>query len=478
MKTLAGILCLSLVFGPFKGFAQSPNSSLNLMGPSRNNTANAQNLPVQVDIQAGTHVKWVADLGSQSYGAPILKDGKIYVGTNNESLKDPRVTNDRGILMAFDEGSGEFLWQFAFRKDYEPKIHDWPLQGIRSTPYVEGDRLYFLNNLTELICADTQGFTDAEDDGIQDAKSGVRDGDMVWKYDLKYELDVFPHNGTVFGGVNRPLILGDLIITGTNTGLDNQHNYVPSPFAPDIIALNKKTGKLVWEKVLAGKNNLHISASNPAYGIVDGIPQLIFPAGDGWIYSLNPSNGEIIWKFDCNPKDAVWKLGGAGTRNNIIATPVIWDNKVYIGVGQDTEHGDAPGHLWCIDMKGKGDVSSKAAVWHRGGNDFNRTVSSVVIDNGIVYAADLSGFLYALDANNGEHYWTYDTFAAVWAGPLVADGKVYLGDEDGDIVVLAAGKKLKELAEYNLGAAIYSAPVAKDNVLYVKTRNKLFALKK
>lgn len=377
--------------------------------------------------------------------------------------------------MAFDEDSGKFLWQLAFKK--LSKAEDWPLQGIRSAPYVEGDRLYFLNNRTELICADTEGFTDGEDDGIQDAKSGFPEGDIVWKCDLPNELDVFPH-GDVFGGVNRPLVLGDLIITGTNTGLDERHIINLSPFAPDIIALNKKTGKLVWENNLAGRNNLHVSASNPAYGIVDGIPQLIFPAGDGWLYSLNPSNGEVIWKFDCNPKDAVWQLGGAGTRNNIIATPVIWDNKVYIGVGQDVEHGEAPGRLLCIDMKGKGDVTSKALIWARQGEDFNRTVSSVVIDEGIVYAADLSGFLYALDAKTGVHFWTYDTFAAVWAGPLVADGKVYLGDEDGDLVVLEAGKKLKLLAEFNFGAAIYSAPVAKDDVLYVKTRKALFALQK
>ena len=75
----------------------------------------------------------------------------------------------------------------------------------------------------------------------------------------------------------------------------------------------------------------------------------------------------------------------------------------------------------------------RAPVWHRGGNDFHRTISTVAIQDGIVYAADLSGFLYALDAKTGQLYWTHDMLAAVWGSPFVADGKIYLGDEDGDV---------------------------------------------
>ena len=58
----------------------------------------------------------------------------------------------------------------------------------------------------------------------------------------------------------------------------------------------------------------------------------------------------------------------------------------------------------------------------------------------------------------------------------MADGKVYLGDEDGDIIVLQAGKELVELAEMNMGASVYTTPYAKDGVLYVLSRNRLFAL--
>ena len=210
--------------------------------------------------------------------------------------------------------------------------------------------------------------------------------------------------------------------------------------------------------------------------MIGGVPQVVFPGGDGWIYSFDPQTGDLIWKFDANPKDSVWELGGAGSRNNIISTPVIYKDRVYIGVGQDPEHGEAPGNFWVIDATGKGDVTDTHVVWHRGGEDFGRTISTAAIADGIVYIADLSGFLYALDAETGEHFWTYDAFAAVWGSAFVADGKVYLGDEDGDIAVLTHGKELELLDEINMGASVYTTPVAEDGVLYIASRNMLWAI--
>jgi outer membrane protein assembly factor BamB len=155
---------------------------------------------------------------------------------------------------------------------------------------------------------------------------------------------------------------------------------------------------------------------------------------------------------------------------------VVWDDKVYVGVGEDPEHGEGIGHLWVVDASMEGDVTGKAVVWHRGGEDFHRTISTVAIADGIVYAADLSGHLHALDAKTGELFWMHDVFAAVWGSPFVADGKVYLGDEDGDIVVMRAGKKKELLHEVNMGSSIYTTPVAKDGVLYINSRSTLFAI--
>jgi outer membrane protein assembly factor BamB len=212
-----------------------------------------------------------------------------------------------------------------------------------------------------------------------------------------------------------------------------------------------------------------------------GQGQALFAGGDGWLYSFDPNGdgkgkSKLLWKFDCNPKDSKWILGGRGTRNNVISTPVIYDGLIYIGVGQDPEHGEGPGNFYAIDAAGKsGDISGQQ-LWHMGGKDFHRTMSSPSVEGKLIYIADLSGFVYCLDAKTGALHWKYDLFAAVWGSTFLADGKIYIGDEDGDLAVLKAGTKMELLHESNLGAAIYTTPVARDGVIYVATRTKLFAI--
>lgn len=443
---------------------------------NRNNVRPAEkNLPVTWNLATGENILWSQPVGSQSYGGPVVAGGKILVGTNNEGRRNPKLGNDRGVVMAFDAADGKFLWQSTHEKLPETKLHDWPLQGVCSSPAVEGNRVYYVSNRAQVMAVDLDGFRDGENDGpYKDEKETSEiDADIVWVYDMMAELDVFPHNLAA----SSPLVIGDLLYVTTGNGVDEGHANIPSPLAPSFIAINKKTGELVWEDASASRNILHGTWSNASYGVIKGRQQLIVPNGNGWIYAVDPLTGEHLWQFDANPKDAIWRLGGSGTRNYLIAAGVIAGDKVYIGMGQDPEHGEAPGHFYAIDATGSGDMTEKGKVWHRGGKDFNRTIASAVIDNGIVYAADLSGFLYAMDANTGELFWKHDNFAAIWGSPIVADGKVYIGDEDGDVAVLQTGKTLKLLAENNMGSSVYTTPNFQDGVMYVLTRNRLVAIK-
>ena len=98
------------------------------------------------------------------------------------------------------------------------------------------------------------------------------------------------------------------------------------------------------------------------------------------------------------------------------------------------------------------------------------------LPTGLVYMPDFSGFLHCLDARTGEVYWVHDLLAAVWGSALVVDGKVYLGDEDGDVVILKAGKEEKVLAEMYMGSSVYSTPVPANGVLYIMNRSEIYAL--
>ena len=450
------LLALAVLLGTGAVLADPAAVERAMFGNSfvRNMVSGETGLPADWDVKTGKNVKWWADVGSQAYAGPVVAGGKVFVGTNNDGPRNPALRDDRGVVMAFAAGNGDFLWQMTHEKLAAGRIHDWPQQGICSTPFVEGNRLYYTSNRATLVSLDPA------------------DGHVAWEYDMMAELDVFPHNLAV----SSPLVVDGILYATTGNGVDEGHVNIPVPQAPSFVALDAASGKLLWESNLPGEKILHGTWSNPTYAVVKGRPQVIFPGGDGWVYSFEPRTGKLLWKFDANPKDSKWVLGGRGTRNNLIATAVVWEDKVYIGVGQDPEHGEGVGNFWCIDASLDGDVTETGRVWHRGGNDFHRTISTVAIHDDVLYAADLSGFLYALDPRTGAHYWTHDLLAAVWGSPFVADGRVYIGDEDGDVAILKAGKTKELVAEPNMGVSIYSTPVAKDGVLYVLGRNRLFAL--
>jgi outer membrane protein assembly factor BamB len=160
----------------------------------------------------------------------------------------------------------------------------------------------------------------------------------------------------------------------------------------------------------------------------------------------------------------------------VISTPVIYDNKVFIANGQDPEHGEGVGHMYAIDGTRRGDITQSGLIWHY--DKIRRSISTAAIHEGIIYMPDFSGFLHALDVNTGTPYWVHDTFAAVWSSPMVIDGKIYLGDEDGDVVVLKAGKEEEVLAEMNMGSSVYSTAVPANGALFIASRNQVFALRK
>src|SRR5260221_6097652 len=98
--------------------------------PDRNMIVTEKGIPTEWDVEKGDNVKWVAQLGSKSYGNPIVNNGVVFVGTNNEAHKDPKFVADAGNLMAFAEKDGKFLWQRISPKLPTGRVNDWPGEGL------------------------------------------------------------------------------------------------------------------------------------------------------------------------------------------------------------------------------------------------------------------------------------------------------------------------------------------------------------
>ena len=449
------------------------------------------------------HLQWVAKIGSQSYGNVTVARGRVFIGTNNENPRDPRHSGDRSILMCFDEKTGEFLWQLVVPKLASGKVNDWESLGLLSSPTIEGDRVYVVSSRCELLCLDLNGMANGNDGPFQDEAKyvvkdiildkgkpterpappippGPKDADIIWRYDMIDELGVFPHNASDCA----PLIVGDLVYVNTSNGQDWTHSNIPSPNAPSLIAVDKRTGEFRGEDdAKIGPHILHGQWSSPSTGVVKGRQLIFFGGGDGICYAFDAKPVKAgdssflnkVWWYDCNPpaRKKV-KYPEAGGPSEINATPVLWKNRIYTSVGQDPEHGEGVGILTCIDATQTGDITPTGKIWSY--DKIHRSISTVSITpEGLLFVGDFSGYLHCLDAETGQLYWTHDLKAHMWGSTLVADGKVYCGDEDGDLLVFAATKEKKLLSETNLGAPIYSTPVVANGVLYIASNTHLFA---
>ena len=304
----------------------------------------------------------------------------------------------------------------------------------------------------------SQGFHDGENDGpYKDEKlTGKNDMDIIWMFDMMEEVGIVPAQPLqlVAGGLRATCC-----IVSTSNGQDESHVNIPSPKAPAIIAIDTTTGKLVWEDNSVGDRILHGQWSTPSVGEIGGVMQVVHAQGDGWVRGYEALTGKKLWEFDTNPKDSVWPK----TRNEVIATPVIYENVVYIANGQDPEHGEGVGHAYAIDATKRGDITAERA---RSGTSTRSAARSRRRRSrtACIYLPDFSGFLHCLDVKTGKPYWTHDMFAAIWGSPMVIDDKVYLGDEDGDIVVIEHGRTKKMISEQNMGSAVYSTVVPANGV--------------
>ena len=432
----------------------------------------AGNPPVDWDTTTGRNIVWSVGLGDDTFGRPAVAGGTVFVGTDNARHLNPALQEECGVLQAFRATDGSFLWQDASPR-VERGLREFLLPSTTSTPYVEGNRLYYVTAECQLRSLDTQGFRDGENNGpyrrevFQDAEAA----DIVWELDMCGRLGVFPHEATN----SDVLPVGDLLMVSTSNGLNEGHTRVPSPRAPSLIAVDKRSGEVVWRAVGPGGQVLHGQWSSPAAANVNGRMQVLFGGGDGWLRAYDAASGHELWRFDGNPKDArLIPRSGVFSRGSIIASPVFADGRVFVAMGQSPGHGNGPSLIHAISPNGQGDVTASRLLWTS--REVGRVVGTPIVKDGLLYVGDLGGTIHCLDAATGAHVWKHATLDAIWGSLLLAADRLYVGNAEGTMTVLRAGRQRELLAQFEMDAPLYSSPAPSGDALYLATARRLYLI--
>lgn len=441
-------------------------------GPMRNAVRQLSLVPAefQIDRQNKTeNVKWIAELGMGLGSEPAIANGLVWIGGNNKNPRDPKFNKDAGVLFCFRETDGKFLYQHISPRRDEGRKFDWPSYGIASTPWVEGDRLYFCTNRCETVCLN-----------IKPLIEGTGLPKELWKVDMVEKFGVFP-GATHIGSRHlhcSPVVWGDFVyVNTTHTVHSYQMNDVADREpAPSLLCFNRHTGKRQWSDNSPGNLMLGPQWNNPTVIRADGVDQVVMGQGDGWVRSFNCQTGELIWKFDMNEKLAQTELKkdslSGRYRRQAIAEPVFCNDRLFLVGGYEYEAGNSTGRVCCIDPASKGDVSSEllsdtnkiipnpksALIWefkgspsgeagwkadNRNANVMHSSFGSVAVARGFAVVVDLNGIVHCLDEQTGKRHWSYDTLDAIWGTPLIMGEKIITSNEGGIVYSIPLSQKLE-----------------------------------
>jgi len=459
------------------------------------------------DLSEAENVRWAAPLGRVVYGVPIVAEGRVLIGTATTCQPDrEELQGDRGVLVCLDELTGEFLWELNVPKMYEIEFSDWHNVGMVSAPVVENGKVYLLTNRCEVVCLDLAGMKNGNqgpyfdegkhcvNPGTPPIEPGDHDADILWLTDLVKTVGAMPHNATCCA----ILMDGDLLYLCTGNGVDWTHSRVMNPSAPTLVVLDKTTGQvLARDSFGLGPNIIHGQWSSPALGVANGRKLIFQGTGSGILFAsdaLTPeqanearTTGKIIplnkvWQFNGHPmaqtQDAVPLEHWHDTRSyEVVANPVFYQDKLFVVFTQELYHNIPEGWLTCLDATMTGDTTRRGGlIWSYPA--MTSSGSTVAILDGLLYLVDNGGTLHCLDINSGKPFWTYKINGPVWGSPLVADGKVYIGNGRREFYIFQHGKEAKLLSKTRMSDQIFGTATAANGRLFIPVFGTLYCLEK
>jgi outer membrane protein assembly factor BamB len=380
-------------------------------GPARNGTSTETNLPARWS-PSGENVAWSLPFGGRS--APVIFGNRLYLQTVTPG--DISQTQER--LVAVDVDSGKVAWEKRFSlylSDVPQHRAGWASPAVDSAT----GNIYLFTVAAELIAL-------------------APDGRILWERSLPEEYGAVTTHG---GRTTSPIIDGDKVILNTlimawGSDLGRPGNR--------YFAFDKRTGQTIW---VASPQTKHYDTnySTPIIADVNGAHLMIVGGTDGTFHALQANTGKPAWSLEVS-------------KRAILNSVVFKDNTVYVSHGEENIDTTEMGMIAAVDATGSGVLGGGSVKWMTRG--FLPTFASPVMDADRIYSVDNSAILGAFDLRTGKQLWTHTLGTLQKGSPVLADGKLYIGTENGKFYILEpSATGVKVLDEDLIGSPTHPEPI-------------------
>lgn len=417
-------------------------------GPNASGVAEGQNLPEKWNAGTRENILWRTPVQGLAHSSPIVWGDRIFVTTAisskaNATFKpglygDGDASDDmsrhKWVLYAIDKATGKIAWErVAVEGEPRNKRH------IKST-YASASPA-------------TDGRIVVAWFGSQGVHAFDVNGKPLWQVDLgRVDMGAYDIPAFEWGPASSPIVWNDLVLIQCDTQADSF-----------ILALDARTGKTVWK---TERDELP-SWGTPSVLTVSGGPQLVTNASK-FIRGYDPRTGKELWR-----------LGGS---SKITApTPIAAGDVLIVASGRGPER-----PIFAVRPDARGDVtlakdttSNAAVAWSKTGR--GPYMPTPLVYDGILYVLGNNGVFDAYDVATGQEVYRQrlpNVGSGFSASPVAADGKIYLSNEDGEMLVIAAGREFKHITTNSMGELLMATPALSDGVMYVRTAASLFAIGK
>ncbi len=414
------------------GVALSANNWPEWRGPGRDGTSAETNLPSSWS-PAGENVAWSLPFGGRS--TPVVFGNRLYLQTITEG--DPSLTQER--LVAVDVDSGRVLWD----KRYSVYLSDVPQHRAGwASPAVDPETgtIYMFTVGAELIALSPAG-------------------DEVWNRSLPEEYGAITTHG---GRTTSPIVEGDkLILNAFMMGWGDLGRPGNRYFAFD-----KRTGDTIW---VSSPQNKHYDTNYapPIVATVNGQQLLLVGGTDGTFHAMQVNTGKPVWSLEVS-------------KRAILNGMLYRDNTVYVTHGEENIDTTEMGMVAAVDATGSGVLTGSSIKWKTLG--FLPTFASPVMDRDRLYTVDNGAILGAFDLRTGAELWTKQLGTLQKGSPVLADGKIYVGTENGKFFILRPSATGAEVLDEDLIGTeaepdpIIASPAIADGRVYVTSMSHLYAI--